>query len=134
MRHLLLPSAWIAGVLVAAYGSSLGNPLLINRGIPLNEQGRPWVALVFVAAVTIECLLVWAVLRPRTYRRSWVRALIALLVLLTFLFYVALTAMHGPTALFFHVYWLLAFSAGVLALFLLSVTTSIFNWSRSRVA
>ena len=133
MRHGLLPSAWLAGVLAVLYGSSLGNPYLEGR-VPLNQQGRLEFAFWFVVAVTVECLVIWVVLRPRTYRRSWGRALSALLVLLAFLVLFAMTAMHAPTVWFFHIYWLALGGVVLFVLFVLAVVGTLRVRSSSDVA
>ncbi len=120
MGHRLLLSAWFAGVLAVLYGSTLGNPYLEGR-VPLDQQGRLEFAFWFVVAVTVECLVIWAVLRPRTYRRSWGRAISALFVLLAFLVLFSMTAMHAPTVWFFHIYWLALGGVALIALFVLAV-------------
>lgn len=124
-RRLAIPIAWAVGVLLVIYGSSLGNAYLIHHKVPLAEQDRVGTALWFVLAVTIECALLWIILRPATYRRSWGRALGAALILAVCIVGFAEIALHAPAALVFHVYWLLAMFAGCLALLVTSAVASI---------
>jgi hypothetical protein len=126
-RHLFIPVTWVVGVFLAIYGSTFGNASLTHYGMPLTEQGRLEVALSFVAAVSIECFLLWAVLRPATYQRSWGRALLATLILASCLSYFGFIAMHAPTALLFHIYWLVAMLAAVVGLLFTSAAADIIS-------
>ena len=79
----------------------------------------------FIAVATVECALVWAVLRPSSYSHSWIRALFAAILAIGALVFFAMGLMHSPLYMFVHALWLafgsllllaLALSSGVAAL------------------
>ena len=77
----------------------------------------PIAAVVPVAAlVTLQTVLLTAILRPLTYRQSWGRALAGVGVSLAFFAYAALGAMHAPPFYFFYLWWLLLVVAAMFAL------------------
>jgi hypothetical protein len=109
MRHYALPVAWVLGSSLVVYGSTLGNPYLTIHGVGLDEQHRLGIALTFLLFVTVECAIVAAILRPRSYARSWVRALTAAL-FLSVCHWFFFMPLHQPVAVGFHAMWLLAFA------------------------
>lgn len=81
----------------------------------------PLKEVMFVAAlVTLQTGLLFAILRPHTYRHSWGRALVAVTASSAFFVYAALGAMHAPPFYFFYLWWLLLVAAAMLALVVVS--------------
>jgi hypothetical protein len=107
MRHYAIPVGWILGAALALYGSTLGNPYLSHHGLNPVEQHRLGLAVSFVFLVTVECAVVAAILRPKSYKRSWGRALVAA-VLLSILHWFFFLPLHQPAAVGLHAMWLLA--------------------------
>src|SRR5688572_29703863 len=81
MRHYALPAAWVLGSTLVLYGSTLGNPYLTLHGIGLAGQPRWGIAVTFFSFVTIECAIIAAILRPKSYAKSWGRAFLTALFL-----------------------------------------------------
>jgi len=107
MRYYALPVAWALGSALVLYGSTLGNPYLTIHGVDLAEQRRLGIAVTFLAFVTIECAVVAAILRPKSYTRSWGRALVAAL-FLSVCHWFFFRPLHQPVAVGLHAMWLLA--------------------------
>ena len=63
--------------------------------------------MTFLLFVTIECAVIAAILRPRSYRKSWGRALVAALFLFVCHWFFFL-GLHQPVAEGLHALWLLA--------------------------
>jgi hypothetical protein len=72
--------------------------------------------------------LLSVVLRPQSYSRSWVRALIAIGMAVGFLSFGSLSAMHAPPFMIFYLRWLVLIVVGLLVLFIWSTSASL--WQR----
>ena len=107
MRHHAIPVAWVLGSALVLYGSTLGNPYLTVHGVDLAEQPRLGIAATFLIFVTVECAVVGGILRPKSYAKSWGRALVAALFLSACHWFFFLP-LHQPVAAGFHALWLLA--------------------------
>jgi hypothetical protein len=59
----------------------------------------------------VELLIVWAILRPGSYRRSWGRAVIALVLLGPWLAASLLMTMHAGGIFVIHLLWVFALTA-----------------------
>ena len=121
MRHYSLPVAWVLGSALVLYGSTLGNPYLTRLGAGLTEQHRLGIAVTFLIFVTVECAVVAAIVRPRTYTKSWGRALVAALFLSVCHWFFFLP-LHQPVAAGFHAIWLLALALSCWLLCIVSGT------------
>lgn len=110
--------AWIVGLVVLAWsGTRVDGYKLHVLDVPLPHP-YPWSGVGAMAGVfTGELLVFYAVLRPLTYDRSWVRALAALGLALLLAAGFGATLMHGPPYMIFH--WLLL-AVGVVVLFVLA--------------
>jgi hypothetical protein len=97
----------VLGAALVLYGSTLGNPYLTINGVGLEEQHRFKIAVTFFAFVTVECAVIAAILRPKSYRKSWGRALMAAL-FLSVLQWFFFPRLHASVAAGFHALWLFA--------------------------
>jgi hypothetical protein len=122
MRHYALPVAWVLGSVLVLYGSTLGNPYLTHHGVGLAEQHRLGIAVTFFMFVTVECVVVAAILRPRSYARSWERALVAAL-FLSVCHWLFFGHLHQSVAEGFHAMWVLALAVTCWLLCMVSGTS-----------
>lgn len=125
-RAIALPAAWLIGVVAVSWsGIATDQYLLYVRGLP---EPHPYplegVAL-FVGVITVECAVAWAILRPRSYARSWLRALFAGLFALAALVFFAMGLMHSPLYMFVHALWLASCSLALIALTLWSAVGAV---------
>jgi len=119
MRRYALPIAWVLGSALALYGSFLGNPYLARYEVGPDEQHRLGIAVTFLILVTATCVVIAAVLRPKTYKNCWGRALVAALIL-SFMHWIFFLPLHQPVAVGFHAMWLLLMAAICWLLFIVS--------------
>ena len=125
-RAIALPAVWLIGVVaIALSGIATDQYLLYVRGIP---EPHPYplegVAL-FAAVATVECMVAWAILRPSSYARSWLRALFAGLFAAGALAFFAMGLMHSPLYMFVHALWLAVCSLALMALTVWSAVRAI---------
>jgi hypothetical protein len=112
----------IGVVAIAISGTATDQYLLYVRGIP-EPHPYPWEGVsLFIGVATLEWLLVWAILRPRSFNRSWLRALVATGFVTLAVVYFGLALMHSPLYMFVHFLWLLT---AWLALVLLTIWSGI---------
>ena len=109
--------AWLVGILAAALAGLQPDPYLASvraspppHPYPIETVG--WVVLL----VSAHVLLLLAVLRPGTYRRSWGRALAASILSAVFSSLGVLGAMHSPPPWVAYLLWLVTMLAGTLLL------------------
>jgi hypothetical protein len=77
----------------------------------------PWPGIFAVIAVTtIESAVLYGIIRPRTYRRSWTRALVGLTLFVPWLLASGVLLMHAPLYLFLHFLWVLCVNLILLGL------------------
>ena len=117
--------AWLIGVLAAALAGLQPDPYLASVRAPSLPHPYPaetvgWVVLL----ISTHVLLLLAVLRPSTYRRSWGRALAASILSAAFLSLGVLGAMHSPPPWVAYLLWLVAVLAGTLLLLAYSVVAA----------
>jgi len=122
-RALAVPAFWFAGVVaIALSGFATDQYLLYVRRIPEPHPYPVDGVLLFIAVATVESALVWAVLRPWSYSRSWVRALFAAILAIGALVFFAMGLMHSPLYMFVHALWL---AFGSLVLFALALWSGV---------
>ena len=124
MRHYALLVAWVLGVALVLYGSTIGNPYLTHLGVDPAEQHRLRIAVTFLIVVTVECAVVAAILRPRSYIRSWARALLASL-FLSACFWFFTSSFHEPAAAGFNAIWLLSLAVICWLLCIISLSSKL---------
>jgi hypothetical protein len=72
-----------------------------------SDQGYPYVGVVFFTGIiACESSVVWKILRPRSYLRSWARAGTALLVVIVFGCFWMLGSLHAGHSYLAHLAWL----------------------------
>ena len=83
-----------------------------------NSRDALHVGLVFLV---VELLIVYAIIRPWSYQRSWRRALLALVIFVPWMILHAMASMHAGSVVALHVVWLLVLSVVLFVLFGVSV-------------
>ena len=117
MRTVALPLTLLLGVIGAALAGFSPDPYLEHvRGMPPPHPYPTTTVLWVTLFMATQASVLFAILRPRSYRRSWGRALVAFLVSLSFLALGIVGAMHAPPPWSIYLLWLLAIGAGTLFL------------------
>jgi len=124
---------WLAGIAaVVAAGFSVDGYKLHVMNIPL-PHAYPVTGVVTTSVVlTLELVLTYAVIRPATYDKSWVRALCAVVVAATAFLGSLITLMHSPPYVGAHCFFLLCLTGGLSVLFLATVALRLQSWRRAR--
>lgn len=99
---MAIPAGSLLAV-IAVFAGDIGT-------VPYPARG----AALFAAAAALEGLVLWAVLRPRTYWHSWGRALCAAMSCLVALWFSAQDTAGAPEFVFMHQRWLVAAAFGCL--------------------
>ncbi|MFM9924854.1 hypothetical protein VLK31_17815 [Variovorax sp. H27-G14] len=122
----------IAGIAIAGFSPDGYAVHVLGRTDPQPYplQGVAW----FLGAVLAETALVWALLRPSTYRRSWKRALPALAIVLAVWAWLGMGAMHQPPYFMAHLLWLTAMVFALALLLVVSLTASFQAFLAAQVA
>ncbi|MFZ0536793.1 MAG: hypothetical protein WAM47_08015 [Candidatus Sulfotelmatobacter sp.] len=81
--------------------------------------------LTCIAITAIESLALYAILRPKSYLRSWKRPFAALLLFFPWLAVCTILLMHEPFYLFMHAAWLLLVNLILAALCIYSLASSL---------
>jgi hypothetical protein len=129
--RMVFSAVWFTGIaaVVASGFSADGYKLHVMR-IPLPHPYPFGGVVVTSVALTVELALIYAVIRPSTYARSWGRALGATIVAAVALLLSAPLLMHAPIYFFVHSLILLCLTAGLAVLFLASAAAA----ARQRLA
>ena len=101
LRHLWLPLAWAAGLLMVFWGR-VGPSDPAAQRFGANWPGDLRTAL---ALLTIETLVLYAILRPWSYRASWKRSFLALLVVTPWALLSVVVTMHAGRILGLLAFW-----------------------------
>ena len=114
-------ASWLLGLAVLAIsGNQIDGYQLHVQRVPLPHP-YPWRGIaVMVGVLSTEVLLFYAIIRPRSYDHSWLRALSALLVSLGLALFFGAQLMHAPPFMVWH--WLVLACAVVSFLVLLSAS------------
>ena len=122
MKSLVLPAFALVGlawIVVSGFWPG-ADPYMSRRSA--GPQPYPLIAvLIACAVVLIETALVAAVLRPKSYRHSWGRALIALVAVMAWWFYLGMGIIHQPGYYIVHLQWLALMICGLVLLLLVSL-------------
>jgi hypothetical protein len=124
MRNYAIPVAWVFGSAFVLYGSWLGDAHLTYRGVSLANQHRLSLAATLFVIVTVESIILAAILRPRSYMRSWGRALLAAL-FLSACFWVFTDPLDRPAAAGFNALWLLVLAVICWVLCIISIVSKL---------
>ncbi|WP_061278891.1 hypothetical protein [Leptospira interrogans] len=107
IQHYAFLFLWLFGVLLILISGKQPNPYLVHvRKIPL-PHAYPWEeVLTYCLLITVEILVLYWILRPKTYNLSWLRSLSGSL----FFFILGgahlFTLMHAPSYMLFHCMYL----------------------------
>jgi len=85
-----------------------------------------------IAITAVESLVLYAIIRPKTYSRSWKRAGAALLLFFPWLLICAVLLMHQPPNVFAHFLWLLILNGVLVALCIYSLLVRTIRHSPSK--
>jgi hypothetical protein len=115
---------WLAGIAaVVASGFSVDGYKLHVMQVPLPHP-YPLTGVVNTSCVlTFELALIYAVIRPATFNRSWVRALGAVFVATIALLFSVATLMHAPPYWGAHGLFLCCLAVGLIVLLLATAVT-----------
>ncbi len=134
LRTLLLPLTALVGMALVIWAGSLPDYWML-RAMPVGSEAvyplKP--VLIFCAIVLAECSLLLAVLRPRSYCRSWGRALCASLLALGLALVWIQGTLHAPPYYGMHLQWWLVVCLGLVLLSLYSAAQA-WRQRRNKVA
>jgi hypothetical protein len=95
--------------------------MLHVMGVPLPHP-YPWQGVLLIVGIqSVEVLLFYALVRPGSYQRSWMRALLAFLLSIVLLGFFGASLMHAPPYMVWHWLWIACASVTLLVLFSISV-------------
>ena len=121
MKYLLPALVWLAGAIYVASAGTTPDPYqALVRGLGPSPPYPVAAVTVSVVLLSAHAAIVLAIIRPRTYRHSWLRALAALAFSLAFSAWTLLSSMHAPPHFFAFVMWQLVCSALLILLLLWS--------------
>jgi len=126
LPNKIFATLWLAGIasLVASGFSVDGYRLYVMR-IPLPHPYPLGGVLAVSSELTLELGLVYALIRPSTYARSWGRALCAAAFSAIVWLASAILLMHAPPYFVVHCLVLALVTVGLLVLFLVSAVAAI---------
>jgi hypothetical protein len=97
---------WIHGLWLLslpAYGwSGMSPDTYANAALRIYPSYPVRGVLAFIAVTTVELLVLYAIIRPSSYSRSWKRAAAGLLLFFPWLVVCAILLMHQPPYVFLH--------------------------------
>lgn len=125
-KTLSLPIAWLIGIIAAVAAGFEADPYLEHvRNIPLPHPYPIDTVLWVVGLMTVQVALLFAILRPSSFKNSWGRALLAFISSLGFLTLGVMGVMHAPPPWGRYVFWLLAMALAMLSITLQSAIGAI---------
>jgi hypothetical protein len=125
-RSWVFLAFWFVAVGVTAWsGTRVDAYMLHVMRVPLPHP-YPWQGVLLIIGLqTIEVLVFYAIIRPESYRRSWLRTLVALLMSLALVGFFGIQLMHASAYVVWHWLWI-AFSSGAFVVLLgISVTQTL---------
>jgi hypothetical protein len=121
MRAVILPIVWGIGVIAVVATGFWPDPYLEHvRHIPPPHPYAMSTVLFIVLFLTLHVAALFAILRPKSYKQSWGRALLALLLSVGCFGFAALGSMHSPPAYATYLWWLMTVGVSLLGLFIWS--------------
>ena len=129
---------WAGGVALLAWSGSWVDGYLAHFESASLPHPYPWQGVLAVCAVaSVVSLVLYGLIRPRTYRASWGRALAATVVGGVAAVIVGMGLIHQPPYLYVLFYWLIAVTTISLGLLVISagsrVRASLISQQSSRV-
>ena len=121
----MLKKYWIQGLWLLSISLYLwagSNPDSYAIAVLHQHPSYPFGGVLTVIAITtVESLILYAIIRPKTYEKSWRHSAGALLLFLAWTAVCAILPMHGPPYVFMHFFWLLLVNVILAVLFIYSV-------------
>ena len=112
LQLFILAAALVTELAIIVFGLVEPNVFVVNMGL-------------FVLLVLFESAVVLAVLRPKTYRHSWGRAIICIGLGGVALWYAAQDTEGAPIYVFIHQAWLIAVILGCLILVITAIVSAV---------
>ena len=126
--RLVLVIAWLIGVVAVLIGGMLPDGYREDALHLSGPQPYPLDGVaMFILIATVECALLWAVIRPKSYDASWGRVLVALMLFVAATMYFGMWLMHAPPYMSMHVLWLVFMSLALLVVGVFSFARAIAN-------
>ncbi len=116
LKKYWIPGLWLLSIPLYFWGGTRPDRYAIDV---LRERPRYPLSgvLILIAITAFEALILYAIIRPGTYHRSWKRSGAALLLCLPWLLSCFVTLMHQPPYVLLHFVWALAVTLVVAAMF-----------------
>lgn len=124
LRKYWIPGLWLLSLPLYWWAGSDSD----TYAIAVHHTNPPYPVggvLTFIVITTIESLILYAIIRPRTYARSWKRSGAALLLFFPWLAVCAILLMHQPPYVFMHFFWLLLVNLILLVLCIYSTVAQL---------
>jgi hypothetical protein len=118
LKKYWIPGLWLLSI--PLYWLAGSNPDTYAIAVRHEHPSYPVEGvLTFIVITSVESLVLYAIIRPRTYDRSWKRSAAALLLFFPWLAVCAILLMHQPPYVFMHFFWLLMVNVilGVLCIY-----------------
>jgi len=132
LRHIAMPLMWLlgaGGVIALGFQSDAFLPDI--RNLPRPPPYPIHFVLVLLFLMTSQAVMVYFLLRPRSYRHSWGRALLALIASVGFLQgALLLGGTHIPSAYMAYLLWTFLTAIALLVLFFWSVGNALLALAR----
>jgi hypothetical protein len=120
LKKYWIPALWLLSLPLYCWAGS-GSDSYATDVLHRNPSYPTGGVLTFIAITTVESLVLYAILRPGTYLRSWGRCAAALILFLPWLAISALLLVHQPFYVYMHFFWLLLVNVILAALCLYSL-------------
>lgn len=105
--RLVFAIAWLVGVIAVLMGGMLPDGFREQVLHLPDPQPYPLGGVTtIILIVTVECALLWAIIRPKSYDASWGRVLVALMLFVAATMYFGMWLMHAPPYMAMHFLWL----------------------------
>jgi hypothetical protein len=112
---------WGVGVIVLVMsGFQLDSYKLVVLKVPLPHDYPLQDILNMICVMSFEVLLFYVVIRPITYRHSWRRALMAIVIAIFMILCFGVFLIHAPPYMGWHWLWLVSVTFALFILFLIS--------------
>lgn len=106
LKKYWIPGLWLLCVPLYAWAGT--SPDQYANAVLRTNPGYPMGAVLAAIAITaVEALVLYAIIRPKTYLRSWQRPAGALLLFFPWLLVCAVLLMHQPAYVWAHFLWVL---------------------------
>jgi len=123
----------LVGVTLVAWAGLLPNPYMqAVMSIP-PPHPYPFAGVASISAfIVTEVLAAYAIIRPGSFSRSWVRALCAFIIAVGFLVFGFTQVMHAPPYISAYLWWLIGVAGILLVVFLFTASARLVHGIQSR--